>query len=214
MKTNFLIDGFNLYHSLNDASKDFGLNGKGIKWLDIKMLCESYLHLVDKNAQINNIYYFTALANYLIRFKPLKVEKHKKYIKALNSTGVIDCRGNFKKKTVSYKNHAVDLKFFSHEEKETDVAISIKILENFIKNECDVQVIITGDTDIAPAIRLAKELFTNKLLIAGFPYKRKNKELAKLVDKSFSISKEQYLKYQLPHIINVNNKNITKPENW
>jgi len=35
----FLIDGFNLYHSLIDASYDLKLNGKGTKWLNIYSLC-------------------------------------------------------------------------------------------------------------------------------------------------------------------------------
>jgi uncharacterized LabA/DUF88 family protein len=35
-----------------------------------------------------------------------------------------------------------------HEEKETDVSIAVKILESFSLNECDLAVVITGDTDL------------------------------------------------------------------
>lgn len=40
-RTTFLIDGFNLYHSLTDACRN--LRCDGIKWLNIRKLCASYL---------------------------------------------------------------------------------------------------------------------------------------------------------------------------
>lgn len=55
-RTVFLIDGFNLYHSLRDASRD--LHGVQTKWLDLRALCESYLATVGNNAQCTDIYYF------------------------------------------------------------------------------------------------------------------------------------------------------------
>jgi len=58
----FLVDGFNLYHSLIDAQKDSGL--KSAKWLNLKQLCSSYLHnagqAVGRRAEIENVYYFSA----------------------------------------------------------------------------------------------------------------------------------------------------------
>jgi hypothetical protein len=47
-RTAFLIDGFNLYHSAREAGK--ATRGHGTKWLDIRALCESYLHLVGSGA--------------------------------------------------------------------------------------------------------------------------------------------------------------------
>ncbi len=72
------------------------------------------------------------------------------------------------------------------------MAISVRLLELFITNQCDTVVVITGDTDIAPAIRAAKSLFPQKQVGVGFPYLRHNRELANLADLHFQISKEQY----------------------
>src|ERR1044072_3066616 len=83
-----------------------------------------------------------------------------------------------------------------HEEKETDVALGSRLLELFFTDRCDRAVIVTGDTDIAPAVRVAKRLFPKKTVAFAFPYDRKNEELAQLVTTSFHISKEAYAKHQ------------------
>ena len=67
--TIFLIDGFNIYHSVVEASKD--LEGVSTKWLNLYSLCSSYLHVIGNNAQIKNIYYFSALATHLQSSSPL-----------------------------------------------------------------------------------------------------------------------------------------------
>jgi len=58
-----------------------------------------------------------------------------------------------------------------YEEKETDVAISVKLLELFVLDQFDSIVLVTGDTDIMPAIKTAFKLF---------PFKRKTNELEKI----------------------------------
>lgn len=85
-RTTFIIDGFNLYHSAVDASDELG--GETTKWLDIHSLCSSFLYLIGNNAQLKNIYYFSALARHKNRSDPGKVSRHLIYIKCLESTGV------------------------------------------------------------------------------------------------------------------------------
>jgi uncharacterized LabA/DUF88 family protein len=210
-RTIFLVDGFNLYHSVVEASRD--LKGASTKWLDINSLCNSYLHVIGNNAKIEQIYYFSALAYHLQKTSPSKIKNHKLFIKALHSVGVISQLGRFKKKTSWCPK--CKSQFKSHEEKETDVAISTQLLESLIKNECDTAVLITGDTDLAPAVRSAHHLFPKIDICFGFPYKRKNKELAKISSKSFYISKESYTKHQFPiKIILPNNIELVKPPKW
>ena len=61
----FLVDGFNLYHSLKDASFRLGLRGAGTRWLDLRSLCASFLHAIGGGAQLSSIFYFSALARHL-----------------------------------------------------------------------------------------------------------------------------------------------------
>lgn len=208
----FIIDGFNLYHSVRDAEKDIG-GAVSTKWLDIKSLCSSYIYLLGKTASLKQIYYFSALAKHLETSKPDVTKRHKDFIKCLEATGVITKLNRFKRKSV--RCHSCKHQFFKYEEKETDVAIAVKLFEIFVEDICDTVVLVTGDTDLAPAVSTAKRLFTHKAIIFAFPYKRKNRELAQLAPDSFEIKKHQYGKHQFadPYIL-PNGKSVHKPSTW
>ena len=101
------------------------------------------------------------------------------------------------------------------EEKETDVALAAKLLEVLYRDECETAVLVTGDTDIAPAVRTAAALFPLKRVCFAFPFGRKNKELAKLVSTAFRISKEAYANHQYPDpLVLKSGKVIPKPPKW
>lgn len=207
----FLIDGFNVYHSAIAVSK--ALNGATTKWLNLDSLCRSYLPLIGKDTNLEGIYYFSALATHTTYRNPDRVKRHKIFIQCLESTGVKIYLGRFKQKDVWCKS--CQKKILCHEEKETDVAIAVKLLEGFFTDSCDTAVLLTGDTDVAPAVRKANELFPSKTIIFAFPYKRKNKELAKLCPGSFKISQVQYTNHQFPNpVILGDGREIFKPGSW
>jgi uncharacterized LabA/DUF88 family protein len=207
----FLIDGFNLYHSVKDASHD--LHGASTKWLDIASLCRSYIHVIGNNAQIHGIYYFSALALHLEASNPGVTQRHQAFISCLEATGVSCQINRFKEKTITCPYCHRDIQ--RHEEKETDVAISTKMMELFHKDECNTVVLVTGDTDIAPAVRTSFLLFPDKEILFAFPYKRVNVELRMLVRKSIKIRKDHYTRYQFPDpFILPDGTQISKPSRW
>lgn len=213
MRVSFFVDGFNLYHSLRRASETLGLAGKGTRWLNLRALCESYLHIVGHRAGTENVYYFSAFATHRIPRDPDVVNRHRKYIQCLEDTGVQSHIGKFKVKNSSC--YSCGRRLVHHEEKETDVAIGVHILEVLFRDECDTAVIITGDTDIAPAIRAAKRLFPAKRIIVGFPFERYNNELKVLADASFKITAQAYCNYQFldPYKLS-NGYAMPKPRQW
>jgi uncharacterized LabA/DUF88 family protein len=89
------------------------------------------------------------------------------------------------------------------------------MIELLHKDECDTIVLLTGDTDIAPAVRTSLLLFPGKEIWFAFPYKRMNNELDKLVKKSIKISRDHYTKYQLhdPFVL-PDGTQIFKPSSW
>ncbi len=102
-----------------------------------------------------------------------------------------------------------------HEEKETDVAIAIKLSEMLFNNECDTLVLMTGDTDLSPAIKNTKRLFPDKTIIFAFPYKRANAELAQIAPGSFKIHKGSYVRHQFPsRVVLRDGTYIEKPDSW
>lgn len=210
-RTAFLVDGFNLYHSLKRADQELGR--ACTRWLDLRALCSSFLHAIGNKAQIEEVYYFSALAKHLEATHPDVTQRHLTYIKCLEASGVTVELGRFKPKDLWCPNCSTRL--IKHEEKETDVAISIKLLELLLLNKCDTAVLVTGDTDIAPAVRAAKRLYPGKLICFLFPYRRKNNELDKLSDASFHIKKERYLKCQFPDpFVLPDGRELHKPSKW
>ncbi len=161
----FLVDGFNLYHSLKEAEQH--LVGQSTRWINLHSLFSSYLHLYGKNSTLEDIFYFSALAEHMDKIKAGVTDRHNKYIECLKDTGVKDVMGRFKQKYIRCKSCNTSSQH--HEEKETDVAISVMLMELFKLNKCDMAVLVSGDTDLAPAIRTALRLFPDKEVAMLFP---------------------------------------------
>jgi uncharacterized LabA/DUF88 family protein len=156
----FFVDGFNLYHAVK------ALKANHLKWLDLKMLCKNFSP--SPQFTIETIYYFSAHATWL----PDAYHRHKVYLQALKSTGVIPVLGKFKEKDRRCKQCQSMWK--AHEEKETDVNIALHILDQAYQNKFDRAVIVSADSDFSPAIRLAKERFPEKQFRILTPVNRKH----------------------------------------
>ena len=130
-----------------------------------------------------------------------------------SDTGILVELARFKKKTLRCEHCGRSL--LRHEEKETDVAIACRLFELLASDSADSIVLLSGDTDLAPAARLAKQLFPEKVVLFAFPFGRKNKELAQIADASFQIARSQYTRYQLsdPYTLK-SGRVIAKPSSW
>lgn len=142
------IDGFNLYHAIDD------LRANHLKWLDLRRLCEKFAPR--PQFTLGEVFYFSAYATWL----PDKYNRHREFVKALQAVGVTPVMGNFKEKSRSC--NACGSNWKSHEEKETDVNIGIHLIRSAYKDSYDRAILITGDSDIGPALRLLKQDFPGK----------------------------------------------------
>lgn len=205
----FLIDGFNLYHSLREAAVD----GSATRWLDIRALCGSYMSAIGGGAQLGPVEYFSALANHLRPENPEVVARHQQYIRALRGSGVVVQLHRFKKKTIRCTECNARIK--RHEEKETDVAISVRLLEILHSGAADAVALVTGDTDVVPAIRAANRMFPENPVYVLFPFDRRNRELESVAQRAFTIKAKTYEKFQFsdPYVL-PNGKVVSKPASW
>jgi len=209
-RTVFLVDGFNLYHSLRKTAYELG---QSTRWLDLHGLCSSYLYLLGGGATLDAVHYFSALAHHREHRKPGTVRRHQDYIAAIQSTGVTPHLGQFKQKDVRCPACGHQLR--RHEEKETDVAIAVKLLELVATNACDTVVIISGDTDLIPAIRTARTLRPGVKVCVAFPAGRANAAFNHVADFCFKIKSHQYVRFQLPDpVIIPGGRTIAKPASW
>ena len=141
------VDGFNLYHALKNLKKPY------LKWLNIRSLVEKFIN--QQGEVIDKIYYFSAIATHINNDV---AKRHRVYIEALETFGVQFIEGHFKKKehTCNIKDR-VNLTLYKHEEKETDVNIAIHMVRDSLLKKFDKLILITNDTDINPAIEMAKK---------------------------------------------------------
>jgi uncharacterized LabA/DUF88 family protein len=209
-RVTFLVDGFNLYHSLREAAK---ATGASLKWLDLQSLCASYLSAIGGAARLEQVFYFSAFAHFLTPKDPRVIVRHKALVSALRATGVVPMMGRFKWKPRWCPTCKVEHP--GHEEKETDVAIAVMLMELCIKDACDTAVLVSGDTDLLPAIRTARRLYPDKQVWVAFPHGRYNAELAEAADNSITIKRKKYRQHQLTDpVVLADGRKAHKPAEW
>lgn len=218
LRTSFLVDGFNLYHSIRDIAR-FN-DGILLKWLNIASLCKSFLHHIG-NADLESMYYFSAFAHHLN--DPSVVARHKTYLKCLEDNDVQKIMSRFKWKDIKcalFQSYTIRCagcpgEFVKHEEKETDVAIAAKLFELLSMDSCDCIVLVTGDTDLAPAVLSAQSLYPNKKILFAFPYRRANAQLKQIAPDSFAIKVRSYRTHQFPNPYPMSDGTLVyKPSTW
>lgn len=195
------IDGFNLYHAI-DKNPSY----HKYKWLDFSKLAQCF---VTKSDTIEEIIYFTALAEW----SPAKMSRHKVFIRALRSCGIQIVYGKFRH--VTRLCTMCGQYYQTYEEKRTDVNIAIYLLKLAIDDRYDTAMIISGDSDLIPAIQEAKNRFPQKNFLNITPIGRKAEAMKNACDYHMKM-KEIHLKSSLfPDTISlIDCSYITKPSSW
>lgn len=195
----FCIDGFNVYYSLN--TRRF----KKYKWLNYRKVAESIVKAEDN---IAGIFYFTTFVDW----KPNAVARHKQYIKALRSVGVDSVFGRFMQKKV--RCHVCGRYYKTREEKQTDVNIALHIICDGINDLYDRAIIISGDTDLIPAIEAVHKVATDKEIGVMFPLRRYNNSLEKAADFAMTMREKMLKRCQFPDKIKIGSIMIERPDSW
>ena len=200
------IDGFNLYYGV--------LKGGPNKWLDLDRFCR----MIRKDDDIQRICYFTARVA-----GPDRV-KQETYLRAIQTTPLVELiLGRFKSKTLrcgvqSCTNRGQRL-FRSPEEKETDVNIALHMLDDAYQDRADLFVLVSGDSDLVPAISYVKTRFPLKQVIAYAPTRSRIRgaatQIRTMADKARTLPLAPLSKAQFPVTLpNGQGGTITKPAGW
>jgi hypothetical protein len=154
MRVACYIDGFNLYHSIDD------LGSNHLKWVDLWSLSHS---LCRTGETLVKVAYFSAFATW----RPDAYSRHRQYVAALKNSGVECHMARFSEQTARCAKCGTTWK--RHEEKETDVHFSLTFLEDAIDDVFDRAIVISADSDHIPAIRKIKTRLPRKQLFAATP---------------------------------------------
>jgi hypothetical protein len=152
------IDGFNLYYGVLRFSKE--------KWLDIERLFK----LLRPHDQIQKIRYFTALSS------GGKSQDQLAYLRAVETLPLVNVvLGRYKNKSVKCLVHPActvadkDRFFNTPEEKRTDVNIAVSMLDDAYQNLCDHLIVVSGDSDLVPAVNMVRTRFPTKIVTVYVP---------------------------------------------
>ncbi|MCX6841286.1 MAG: NYN domain-containing protein [candidate division WOR-3 bacterium] len=201
------IDGFNMYHAL-EGDTTGGQRGKyrKYKWLDYPALAKCFIGGQDT---LEKVYLFTALATW----DQDKVNRHSLYLRVLRRRGVEVVMGRFKRRTRRCTEcHKV---YRTFEEKLTDVNIAIYLFRGAMLDEYDKAIIISGDTDSLPALRMVRELFPNKEVGVVLPIERKSEDLKQECDFYIHMNEHHLARSQLPDEIDDPGRGkIRRPATW
>ncbi len=195
------VDGFNLYYGLRDKY------GHKYMWLNIHKLISS---LLTPKQSLSSVKYFTSL----VTDNPAKEKRQMTYLEALKAVGAIEIVFG-KYKLSSFKCPACRAETFVPSEKMTDVNISVTLIEDAIMDLFDTALLVSGDSDLTPAVTTIKQIAPTKRVIVAFPPRRSAVELQEAAYSNFVIGRRKFASSQLPEAVtSTNGFLLTKPERW
>lgn len=192
------IDGFNLYYGNLKNNPD-------CKWLNVHTLVK---HLIADNNEITKIKFFTAKVKNNENDPDAGSRQHK-YLQAIQAhiPNLEIHYGYFSRQKVPMHNAnppPKKVKVIKTEEKGSDVNLSVHMLNDAWKDEYDMAILISNDTDMAEALKLVKTQFSNKKIGILTPGNRKTtQKLRKYADFYKPIRSGVLRASQLPDTITI-----------
>ena len=215
-RVGFFVDGFNLYHSVTKVAQE--TSDESVKWLDLQGLARGILPLISPTASLASIHYFTALPEHLYLTDPGRLQRHRTYLRALTAHGSLRpsmILGRIAQQQVQVRTASGEITGSIWREKGTDVALAMALLREASKGDMDEVVIISGDADYLPAVKVFREMYPDIGLRFAFPRGRASKELLREAPNSFTLTSAAYLSHRLPERIRLpSGKFLHCPAEW
>lgn len=221
LRANFYIDGFNLYHGCFDDAHGSRASWRQFRWLNLATFCGT----IFPRYEIQRIRYFTALVN-PTPDNPDCRTRQLEYIRALETIPNLTVhRGRFatnvKRRRVADRTArrpapalpARDEYVLEDEEKGSDVNLASYLLLDGFREEYDVAVVVSNDSDLVTPIELVRHELGRKVDLLN----PRKKCAADLLGKAGSY---RYVRVgvlsisQFPPTLTDANGTIRKPATW
>jgi uncharacterized LabA/DUF88 family protein len=170
------IDGYNLYFGMHEEAIRRGSKAEPDAsyyrhmWLDVQGLSES---LLLPSQELVGVKYFTSPINN----NRGKQERQNKYFDALRTRPLIEIIfGRFQpdRKECDHCGHPA----YHPQEKKTDVNIAVNLICDALEERFDTALLVTGDSDLVPAVEAVRRLTPHKRIVVAFPPRRSSDELS------------------------------------
>jgi uncharacterized LabA/DUF88 family protein len=150
MRTNIYIDGFNFYYGC--------IKGTSYHWLDVGKMCSLLL----PNDQIHRIKYFTALVEARPN-DPDQPVRQRTFLRALQTIPNLEIiLGTFLSHEVTMPRSPLGsgyAKVIKTEEKGSDVNIATHLLVDGFRNDYELAVVVSNDSDLLMPIQVVTREF-------------------------------------------------------
>ncbi|MFQ6112378.1 MAG: NYN domain-containing protein [Nitrospinota bacterium] len=180
-----------------------------MKWIDLYRLASIFINSTQE--KLTRVYYFSAYASWLR--EPQK--RHRRYVAALQARGVTPVMGYFKERLEECKK--CGHRWIGHVEKETDVRIASHLIRGVCRSEFDRVLMISADSDLVPAIEMARSIAPEIPITLVLPPGRRNHadSLRKVASSTCHIKINHLERSLLPDkIITVSGKRIVRPPEY
>jgi len=205
MRSIVYVDGFNLSYG--------ALEGGPHRWLDLDR-CFALLRTDD---DVQRIWYVTAV------IQGARRQHQRTYLQALRSTPRdVTQDGRYKEKvvrcTVAGCGHAGTREFHMPEEKGTDVNSAVQMLDDAYPGHVERMVLVSGDSDLVPAVRTIKRRFPTIRVIVYVPARDPRRgaatELRMAADKHKTPPPALLARAQLPVVVSTPKGSVVRPASW
>ena len=171
------VDGFNLYHALDDLGKPY------LKWLNLRRLADIFAR--GHAHTIGPISFCTA-------FFPGdfdKKKRHETYNAALRSESIAIKLGHTTKEPQGCNR--CDHKWDHPREKETDINVALSAYHDALRGAIDVAFILSADTDQAATLNFLKDYAPHvSRVVVTPPGRAKSKHLRDLSDANIQLTED------------------------
>ena len=184
------VDGFNLYHPIHE------LRANHLKWLDLtalgRLICQ------DRQHELVGVTYCTAFQ----RNDPAKMARHKTYISALESTGMVKTEmGHYMEQNTPPCSNC-GLMGTKETEKQTDINVALSLFSDAMKNKFDWAYLLSADSDQAATAKYMRHFFEEKKLVSVVPPgKEISNNIANFVDGKRKLNRDDLEKCRFNSIL-------------
>ncbi|MFG0284042.1 MAG: NYN domain-containing protein [Phycisphaerales bacterium JB039] len=194
------MDGFNLYYGIRERG------WRDRYWIDPFRLVES---LLVPPVDLVSVKYFTAR----VKRPKEKRERQTRFLDAVRSGNSEIILGKFSERPRSCRQCGAE--WLSHEEKMTDSAIAAHLVADAFLDRFDTAILVGGDTDIVPALKIVRTHFPRKALVAWYPPKRQNDAVGNLCDGFDTINYQHLTAALMPDTVTVApGIAVVRPAEW
>lgn len=196
------MDGFNLDNGVHEAT------GRRDLWLDLERLLRS-MFAAGSGEELVAVHYFTAAVTGPGR------ARQSTYLRALQAHGRCTTvhEGRFQRKTQRCRVCGAERS--TYEEKESDVGLAVAMAVGAAQHTYDKAFLVSGDSDMLPAVRAVRAVAPGTPVVAVFPPKRSSHDLEQGVDATLRMFDRLPRRHQLPREVTTSNGDLLRrPDHW